>query len=184
MPTSIEIVLDAATSSPSNLESTYPKKNPDACRRDEASTTCRPDVRIAEELWAIAFPQRTPTVATAMGGIKGETNLTRPWKYWFRKAPAITGRRTTCTKHIVASDNLSKQQLLLRSGGKLRNVTCSVENNIPAASTATYWPASLAVRKGVMIYNMNGYKTSENVTKKEGFEPMYLNIVLEDALIF
>lgn len=31
------------------------------------------------------------------------------------------------------------------------NLTCNVDINKPAASTATYLPASLAVRKGVMI---------------------------------
>jgi len=36
--------------------------------------------------------------------------------------------------------------------GKL---TCNVDINKPAASTATYLPASLAVRKGVMICNVN-----------------------------
>ena len=95
MPTSMEIVLDDATSRPSILESMYPKKKPDAWRREAASTTCIPDWRIAEELWAMAFPHRIATVATAMGGIKGEKSLTTPWKYWFRNAPPKTGRSTT-----------------------------------------------------------------------------------------
>jgi len=34
------------------------------------------------------------------------------------------------------------------------NLTCNVDINKPAASTATYLPASLAVRKGVMICNV------------------------------
>lgn len=76
MPTSIEIVRDEATSIPSILENMYPKKNPDAWRRDVASTTCCPDIRMAEELWAIAvFHRETATVAAAMGGIKGANDF-------------------------------------------------------------------------------------------------------------
>lgn len=95
MPTSIEIVLDDATSIPRNLENRYPKRNPEMWRRLEARTTCFPDVSIAGAFCPIAYPHRMATVPTAIGGITGETNFTSFWKYWFRNAPANTGRRTT-----------------------------------------------------------------------------------------
>jgi hypothetical protein len=81
MPTSIDIVRDEAISMPSILERTKPKKKPDACKQQTDSTTCRPDARMDEAFCAIALPQRTATVATAMNGIKGETNSTKGLKY-------------------------------------------------------------------------------------------------------
>jgi len=96
MPTSIEIVLDDATSIPSILENRYPKRNPEMWRRHEAKTTCFPDMSIADAFWPIAYPHRIATVPTAIGGITGETNFTSFLKYWLRNAPANTGRRTTC----------------------------------------------------------------------------------------
>ncbi|CAK7339038.1 unnamed protein product [Dovyalis caffra] len=77
----MEMVHDDTTSSPSILESKYPKKKPEARRIDESCTTCQPNIRTAEELWAIAYPHKTATVPTTMGGIKGDTILTRLWKY-------------------------------------------------------------------------------------------------------
>lgn len=75
--------LDTAHGTTKDL-SKYPKKKPDAWRRDEATTTCLPDIRIPEELWAFANPHKTATVPRAvMGGSKGGAILTRLWKYWF-----------------------------------------------------------------------------------------------------
>jgi len=153
MPTSMDIVRDDATSSPSILARTYPKKKPEAWRRQAAKITCPPDIRIAEELCAIAFPHKIATVATAKGGINGDTSLTRGWKYWFSSAPTNTGKSTTCYREW-------RENLILVTMTKKRynicdgKLTCNVEINKPAASTATYLPASLAVRKGVMICNV------------------------------
>lgn len=74
MPTSIEIVRDEETSTPSILERKQPKKKPDACKQQTDRITCRPDVRMADALCATILPQRTATVTTAMNGIRGESN--------------------------------------------------------------------------------------------------------------
>jgi hypothetical protein len=81
MPTSMDIVRDDDTSRPRILARMYPKKKPEAWRRQTAKITCPPDIRIAEELCEIAFPHKIATVATAKGGINGDTSLTRGWKY-------------------------------------------------------------------------------------------------------
>ena len=154
----MEIVRDDDTSILSNRASIYPKKNPEAWSRLAANTTCIPELRIAEELWAIALPQRTATVPTAMGGIKGEISLTRPWKYWFRNAPPNTGRSTTWFKldNVNYNDKLTTNFRNSNLFSRLEKLTWSVESSSPIASTATYCPASLAVRKGVIICTRKG----------------------------
>jgi len=46
----------------------------------------------------MAFPDNIAAVATAIGDISGEINFTKGWKYLTRKAPANTGRSTTCSE--------------------------------------------------------------------------------------
>lgn len=48
----------------------------------------------------MAFPDNIAAVATAIGGINGEINFTKGWKYLTRNAPANTGRSTTCSERM------------------------------------------------------------------------------------